>query len=141
MTNAKANVFVRHLETQENFNDILIGQQFGEFAQEDYISNYNHLMRNSQRERSDYENRDNIVDPMYREYFMDENAVELERPPQSKCKQKLKLKGPYSSLSIEPHGLTEATKNGTVTIDRHSVNSVMLENEPQVCKLIRFKST
>lgn len=134
VTNGKANVFVRHLDTQQNFNDILIGEQFGEFVSEDYISNYNHLMRNSQRERSEYEHLDNNVDPMYQEYFIDENAMKVNPPPPSKCKQKLKLKGPYSSLSIEPHGLTDATKNGTVTIDRHSVNSVMLENDPQVSK-------
>lgn len=72
------------------------------------------------------------MDPMCKEYLVDENAIEIEPPPDAKCKTKIKLKGPYSSLLIEPHGLTEATRNAKIVIDRHSVNSVMLESDPQV---------
>lgn len=130
MTNGKANVFIQCPETKVRINDILIREQYGEFVEEDYISNYNHLMRKSQRDLGD--TVDNFIDPMCKDYFLEENCDEVEPPPNSKCRSKLKLRGPYSSLSVESHGITEATRKGQVVIDRHSINSVMVENEPQV---------
>lgn len=126
------NVFVKHPDTQENFNAILIQKQFGEFVEEDYISTYNHLMRSDYQLQQNSANEfNNIIDPMYNEYLTEEYAIEVEPPPIEQCQSKLILKGPYSSLSIETHGLTEATRIGNVMIDKNSVNSVMIENEPQ----------
>ncbi|XP_055325146.1 probable ATP-dependent RNA helicase spindle-E isoform X2 [Sitodiplosis mosellana] len=133
VTNGKANVFV-HVDSKENLNDMLIHEQFGEFVEEDYISNYNHLMRKSQMEcQLTSQNFDNFLDPMCESYFLEESLSDIDPPTFEKMKNKkmIKLKGPYSSLSIEPIGLTEATRNAKVVIDRHSVNSVMLENDPQ----------
>lgn len=134
VTNGKSNVFV-HLNTNENLNDILIREHFGEFIEEDYISNYNHLTRESQMEcQLTSEKYDNYFDPMCESYFLEEWLSDIDPPPLEKIKNKTKIKlmGPFSSLSIEPIGLTEATRNAKVVIDRHSVNSIMLENDPQV---------
>lgn len=134
VTNGKANVFV-HLDSKEKLNDILIRKHFGEFVEEDYISNYNHVMRTTQLEcQMANETFDNYLDPMCESYLMEENMNDINAPlvHNMKSKKMLKLKGPYSSLSVSPIGLTEATRNATVLVDRHSVNSVMLENEPQV---------
>lgn len=130
-----------HLDAKENLNDILIREQFGEFVEEDYISNYNHIMRKSQKETQ--ESRDtfnNFVDSMCESHFKEENISDVEPPSleEMRAKKLIKLKGPYSSLSIEPIGLTEATRNAKVIVDRHSINSVMLENDPQVDSLKIF---
>lgn len=111
----------------------MIRENFGEFVEEDYISKYNHLLRKSQREN--ITKADNFIDPMVRDHFNDEIGIEVDPPPTLKCKQKLKLKGPYSSLSLNMHGLTEATRIAKVIVDKHSVNSVILENDPQVCEI------
>lgn len=128
------NAFVRCVNASETINDVLIRKHFGEFVEEDYISKYNHLMRKTQQDNvvSD----DNFIDPMVKEYFNEENGIEVEEPPIPKCRSKLKLKGPYSSLSIDMYGLTEATRIAKVIIDKHSVNSVILENDPQVSEML-----
>lgn len=133
-----ANVFVMCPDTLENLNTILIRQQFGEFVEEDYISNYNHLLRKSQLEiQITHEKFENFLDPMSKEFFMEGSSVEIDPPSAEKCQKRIKLKGPYSSLSIEPYGLTESTRNSRIVVDRYSVNSVMLENDPQVSKIIK----
>lgn len=131
MTNGKVNVFVRCVNASETINDVLIREHFGEFVEEDYISNYNYLMRKTQHDNG-IDDDDNFIDPMVIDYFNEENGIEVEAPPVLKCRSKLKLKGPYSSLSIDMYGLTEATRIAKVVIDKHSVNSVILENDPQV---------
>lgn len=133
VTNGKANVFVCCPNTSNTINNKLICEHFGEFVEEDYISKYNHLIRKSRQD--DCTNDDNFIDPMVKDYFNDENGIdEVEPPPIPECKIKLKLKGPYSSLSVAMHGLTEATRIAKVAIDKHSINSVILENDPQVCQ-------
>lgn len=127
------NVFVRCSDSSDTINDVLIREHFGEFVEEDYISKYNHLMRKEQQDNRI--NVDNFIDPMIEDHFNEENGIEVEPPPIPKCRTKLKLKGPYSSLSIDMHGLTESTKIAKVVIDKHSINSVILENDPQVCKM------
>lgn len=137
VANGKANVFVCCPEnTSHTINDLLIREHFGEFVEEDYISKDNHLMRRSQHDNVN--NNVNCVDPMVRDYFNEENDNEVEPPPIPKCKSKLRLKGPYSSLSIVMHGLTEATRNANVIVDKQSINSVILENDPQVCYPIQL---
>lgn len=131
VTNGKANVFVCCPNTPDRINDLLIREHFGEFVEEDYISNYNHLMRKSQQD--DIKNDDNLIDQWAIKYFNEQNGIDVEPPPIPKCKLKLKLSGPFSSLSIDMRGLTEATRIAKVVIDKHSINSVMLENDPQVC--------
>lgn len=134
VTNGKANVFIPWSDSSEAMNDILIREEYGEYIDEDYISNYNHLMRKSQLEfQMASQKFDNFVDPMCKEYLMEENTIEIDSPPAEMCKTKIKLKGPYSPLSIECHGLSMATRFSKVQIDKNSVNSVMLENDPQVC--------
>lgn len=128
------NVFIRCPNSSDTINDVLIREHFGEFVEEDYISKYNHLLRRTQQDNNciNDDNNDNFIDPMVKDYFNEENGIEVEPPPVQKCRTKLKLKGPYSSLSIDMHGLTQATKIAKVVIDKHSVNSVILENDPQV---------
>lgn len=131
-----------HLDSNENLNDILIHKQFGEFVEEDYISNYNHLMRKSQKQEQEARGKfDNFMDSMCESYFIEENVSDIEPPPREKFKAKklIKLKGPFSSLSIEPIGLTEATRNAKIIVDRHSINSIMVENDPQVSYFLQTK--
>lgn len=136
MTNGKVNAFVRCVNAPDTINNALIHEHFGEFIEEDYISKYNHLMRKTHQDNGT--NIDNLIDPMVENYFIEENGIEVEPPPIPKCRSKLKLKGPYSSLSINMYGLTEATKSAKVVIDKYSINSVLLENDPQVSKMLCY---
>lgn len=114
-------------------NDILIEKKFGEFVEEDYISKHNHIQRLHQRETDAiFPNRENAIDPMYLDYYLDENIDEVESPPNTMCNKQIKLGGPFNPLINEAIGLTEAVKLGTTSIDRFSVNSILMENDPHV---------
>lgn len=131
------NAIVRCVNAPETINDALIREHFCELIEEDYISKYNHLIRKTQQDSG--MNAENLIDPMVASYFIEENGIEeVEPPPIPMCRSKLKLKGPYSSLSINMYGLTEATKSAKVVIDKYSINSVLLENDPQVCELLGY---
>lgn len=132
MTNGKVNVIIRRPNSSDTINDLMIREHFGEFAEEDYISKYNHSMRKSQLDN--VTNSDNFIDPMVGYHFNEQNCIEFDPPPTPNCREMLRLKGPYSPLSINMHGLTEATRNASVIVDKHSINSVILENDPQVCE-------
>lgn len=140
VTNGKANVFIRCPDETESMNDILIQANYAEYIDEDYISNYNHLSRKSQFDFQAASGKiDNFVDPMTKDHLMEENVMHIDPPPAAMCKTKIKLKGPYSPLSIECYGLSKAARFTKTKIDRHSVNSVMLENDPQVRLLFGVK--
>lgn len=140
VTNGKANVFIRCPDETESMNDILINANHAEYIDEDYISNYNHLSRKSQFDFQAASGKiDNFVDPMTKDHLMEENVIHIDPPPAAMCKTKIKLKGPYSPLSIECYGLSKAARFTKTKIDRHSVNSVMLENDPQVRLLFGVK--
>lgn len=69
---------------------------------------------------------------MYLDYLFNKKIDIVEPPPPSMCNKKYRLSGPYSPISSKVFALTEAIKNGTATIDRFSVNSILIDNDPQV---------
>lgn len=132
LTNGKANVFVK-CSDKEVINNVLVKKNFGEFVDEDYISKHNHLQRKNQRElQRAHSDSENFIDPMCIDHYIDENVMEVESPPRSMCTKRIKLSGPFSPLTSEPYGLSETVKYGTTSIDRYSVNSILLNNDPHV---------
>lgn len=53
-------------------------------------------------------------------------------PPPKKeiCRSSIILAGPRSPLEIQAYGMTKFTEIKSIKIDSHSVNSILLENEP-----------
>lgn len=139
---------------QTTVNQILIERGLAEYCEENYMSKVNSLTRffiyitlndlillfnqadSSQRkyhqeieqDRLNYFNR-NIIS-----YLHNEAAADVEPPPANLCKKVIKLNGPYSPLEIKVSTLSEGGKTKHVDIDRHSVNHILLENDPQVKK-------
>lgn len=56
---------------------------------------------------------------------------EIPPPPHVVRDKKIMLKGPTSPLEIPIYPTAEAARNKSVEIDKHSVNAVLLGNDPQ----------
>lgn len=114
-------------------NDILVKQHFGEYVEEDFLSKTNHIHRKTQREQNlEHIENENFIDPMYLDYLFNKKIDIVTPPPPSMCNKKFILSGPYSPISSKVCAITEAVKHSTVNIDRFSVNSILMDNDPQV---------
>lgn len=56
---------------------------------------------------------------------------EVEPPPIQQCKLTMDLKGPFSPLEMKIYSLISTGDHKKVTIDPNSVNTVLLDEEPQ----------
>lgn len=132
-TNGKTKVFVKIVGSEGNLNDILVKKHFGEYVKEDFVSKANHIQRKSQREQNlEHSTNENFIDPIYLDYFFNKEIDIVEPPSASMCNKKIRLSGPYSPILSKVFALTEAIKHSTATIDRFSVNSILMDNDPQV---------
>lgn len=61
--------------------------------------------------------------------YLIENDIPMIKPPNLNRARMLQIKGPFSPLQIEVFGLTKNTSN-KIKIHQHSVNHILLENEP-----------
>lgn len=68
----------------------------------------------------------------HNEFLESEAALEVDAPSQEQCRQEIKLRGPFSPLETRVYVLTEAGSSKDASIDGHSVNSVLLDSNPQV---------
>lgn len=133
LTSGKAKVFVKMAGLAGTLNDILVKKHFGEYVEEDFLSKTNHIQRKTQREQNlEHSQNENFIDPMYLDYLFNKQIDIVEPPPRSMCNKKIRLSGPYSPISSKVIAITEAIKHGTATIDRFSVNSILIDNDPQV---------
>lgn len=73
----------------------------------------------------------NDMDPELFEFLQKEAQPELEPPPIRLCRRTVELKGPHSPLETMVNAMIEEAKALPASIDRQSVNSVLLNNEPQ----------
>lgn len=106
---------------------------FGEYVEEDFVSKTNHIHRNTHREQNlEHSKNENFIDPMYLDYLFNKEIDIVEPPTRSMCNKKFRLSGPYSPISSKVFAITDAIKHSTATIDRFSVNSVLMDNDPQV---------
>lgn len=71
----------------------------------------------------------NYLDAETLRYLREEDIPEI-KPPSCSGMSEVTLNGPLSPLEIQIYPLTKSGESKTVEIDFHSVNAVMLENEP-----------
>lgn len=63
--------------------------------------------------------------------FMDEFDDPLS-PQSHKCVQEIRLRGPFSPLETSVYSVMQSAKTKTISVDALSVNSIILDNNPQV---------
>lgn len=61
----------------------------------------------------------------------DEDDYDFESPDASECIEQIHLKGPFSPLEMRVFGITNSSLGKNVKIEQSSVNTVLLDAEPQ----------
>lgn len=110
-------------------NAEMINKGFGQFCDESYMSKMDYDMR-SQRQsmgRTDY-------GPEVEFMGKSDNfkTMHIIPPRIEMCRKKVCLKGPFSPLETSLHGFTYGANSEQVMVDSNSVNSVVLDTDPQV---------
>ncbi|PSN47186.1 putative ATP-dependent RNA helicase spindle-E [Blattella germanica] len=115
---------------QLNVNQWLIAKGYAQRADESYLSKINHDSRITQKDtdnegRRKYEGYQEDHDTEYRK------GTDPEPPSRKDCRGQVTLRGPYSPLEMKFYNLTRVGVSRTVNIEWNSVNSVLLDSEPQ----------
>lgn len=111
----------------ETINDILIKKGYGQLVEENFMSKTNHELR-SRRVR--FSKNSELSLNAYNE-DQDEENEEVDPPPIELCRQRLFLSGPHSPLETNANPIMRYVEYQTATIDNLSVNSILLDTEPQ----------
>lgn len=115
-------------EDEISVNQCLLEKTFAIKKEENYLSRFNHNLRLQQSDMSDeqcyyYEklqyDQDNMSD-----IYPDPPAV-------AECNTSEKLRGPFSPLEIDLIHLIRAGRDKTVRMAMNSVNSVLLDTDPE----------
>lgn len=83
-------------------------------------------------------NGENCETDEHNEFLEAEAAIEVEAPSKAQCNLAVKLNGPKSPIETTLCGITEAAKAKTISIDGMSINSVLLDNDPQVTTMTKL---
>ncbi|XP_043272288.1 probable ATP-dependent RNA helicase spindle-E [Venturia canescens] len=109
------------------WNDQLIELGFAEAKEEDYQSRCNHGLRERYSDLS-VEQRQYYEKLQYTSGFINDSYPE---PPDfGECHTRVKLRGPFSPLEINLTSLAKAGISKRVVIDNTSINSVLLDANP-----------
>ncbi|XP_022903967.1 probable ATP-dependent RNA helicase spindle-E [Onthophagus taurus] len=117
----------RNLPNEDNigssFNDWLIRNHYAMKAEESYLSKENHAKRElMQKEDNCY----HFEEPIYEEA----QVIDVEPPPLANCTRHFQLRGPFSPLEYTIYPMCRDSREN-ITIEGSSVNSVMLDTDPQ----------
>ncbi|XP_071961942.1 ATP-dependent RNA helicase TDRD9-like [Antedon mediterranea] len=104
-----------------NINDLLFREELVEKTEEPLASKINHQQRLEQA--AHYHLKEN--------YDKAPKAPDLQDPNKFIKRGKVNLLGPYSALEVSFTGVTTIGSMRSIRIERDSVNSVTLDNEPQ----------
>ncbi|XP_053680690.1 probable ATP-dependent RNA helicase spindle-E [Anopheles nili] len=120
--------------TEQSINRELVASQHAQLSEESYMSKMNHEKR--QRVQLDME-----VDKQYREQILNDSSEQQryleddEQPdlvlPSELLKMRLTLRGPYSPLEVKCSSALFSGYRKPVVIENESINSVLLDTNPQ----------
>ncbi|XP_028166135.1 probable ATP-dependent RNA helicase spindle-E [Ostrinia furnacalis] len=110
-----------------NVNRELVSRGYAVPVEESYDSKMNHDLRQMASDLNMAQKR--AYNKEQSQIYKD--LRELEPPNSKDCVADVCLKGPTSPLETTIHNLMYASRDQQVTIEWHSVNSVMLDTEPQ----------
>lgn len=114
---------------QVNINHWLIEKGYAQRADESYLSKVNHDLRVLQS-GMELETRRMYDDLQLHEIGFSKDTYP-EPPSQKECRTKVTLRGPNSPLEMKLYNLTQVGMSRMVHIEWNSVNSVLLDTEPQ----------
>lgn len=113
---------------QLNINQELVKRGFAVLCEESYDSKLNHDVRETATELNLAQKRAHNKEQIEMAYYQ---LHEVEPPNTNQCTADVHLKGPYSPLETIVHNLMYASRNKSVQIEWNSVNSVLLDTQPQ----------
>ncbi|XP_022817676.1 probable ATP-dependent RNA helicase spindle-E [Spodoptera litura] len=111
-----------------NVNNELIRLGFAVSCDESYESKLNHDIREMAVDMNMVQKRAHNREQLEMAYYQ---LNEIEPPSTKECDSDVCLKGPYSPLETTVHTLMFASRDLPVSIEWNSVNSVLLDTEPQ----------
>ncbi|KAJ4435831.1 hypothetical protein ANN_18450 [Periplaneta americana] len=114
---------------QININHWLIEKGYAQRADESYLSKVNHDLRQLQSEMEPEARRVHEELQLYETEFGRE--ADPEPPSKKDCRAQVTLRGPNSPLEMKLYNLTRVGVSRSVMIEWNSVNSVLLDSEPQ----------
>ena len=110
-----------------NLNGLLVDKRLAKQCEESYLSNYNHNLREH-----------SIQEPKQKKYieYSQYNKKYLinsypEPPSIDECRSEIVLSGPRSPLEVNLTSLANNASNRKVTIENSSVNSILLDTDPE----------
>ncbi|XP_076166049.1 tudor domain containing 9 protein spindle E isoform X1 [Ptiloglossa arizonensis] len=115
-------------EEEININQCLIDKGFAIKKEENYFSRFNHSLRLQQSDFSD-EQCYHYEQLQYNQDYIPN--IYPESPASSECYTTINLRGPFSPLEIKLRHLTATGRNKKVHMAVNSVNSVLLDTEPE----------
>lgn len=114
-------------------NEKLVERQLARRADEDYMSRKDHDFRMRKQETKRYLQPSELqhINEEYLRFVQIPEYEEIEPPPLQKCNLCIHIKGPFSPLETNLNSLIRIGLYKTVSIDRESVNAVLLDSDPQ----------
>lgn len=105
---------------------------YAKYTEEDFISKTNHSERRNLQSFHAFdqsaESNENLFELATVQYINEKYLVDIDPPPPVLANKCVKLNGPYNPLAVDLCGISEATKNRLVAIDRHSINTILLDD-------------
>ncbi|KAK7866118.1 hypothetical protein R5R35_011634 [Gryllus longicercus] len=121
-------------EEIKSINEYLIDKGYAEPAEESYLSRVNHDVRAQFSSNLHFEPCDRDMYDQLQEEYNDNWEVQQadpEPPHPSECNTTVILKGPFSPLEMKVYNITQVGLSRVVQIEWNSVNSVLLDTDPQ----------
>ncbi|CAK9813370.1 Probable ATP-dependent RNA helicase spindle-E [Anthophora quadrimaculata] len=117
-------------EEEVNINQCLLEKNFAIEKEEDYFSRFNHDLRTKQCDILTSNEQYYHYEKMQysQDYMLD---VYPDPPPISECHETVNLRGPYSPLEMKLTHLITSGRDKAVKIATNSVNSVLLDTDPE----------
>ncbi|EDW66733.1 probable ATP-dependent RNA helicase spindle-E [Drosophila virilis] len=114
-------------------NDRLVERQLARRADEDYMSRKDHDLRIRKQEakRNISVAEQERINEEYLRFAQLPKDMDLEPPPLDKCNLSIRLRGPFSPLESSMNSMLRIGMYKSVTIDKDSVNAVLLDTDPQ----------
>lgn len=113
-------------------NDELITKNYGQYTDESYLSKVDHDLRIRRQSNSCRKREDEILqNEEYLQNLLQGQDEEITIPDDTKCMIRLPLNGPHSPLETRIYSAMRIGNFKSVNIEQNSVNSVMLDSDPQ----------
>lgn len=115
----------------ESVNEILVVKGYAQYSEENYMSKMDHDLRMRQQAIVNLNDRKADIIEDYLRSMQPQNEIVIDSLPSAKCKRKLDLRGPFSPLESKVYAAIRIGTWKTVIIEQDSVNSILLDSDPQ----------